>query len=238
MQYCQKNQIKFTEGKMLDINGNEISLNNGQMVIYNISFMNQESADKIKNEYPKNQLKVEIDVLTLPKGINNQETICIVGDSVNGHLECEIHNASLKTMLAHIFSLLQERWKITGMDAVLVLRDKNLEREFNYLAQQLDIECRLENKLPSIDAKYISTSKRNSIENMDPKTLVLRLLEELGIDISDIVKNGKVKQRYQRKIITSSFIDLRRMIFKTNHLPKADFILRSRISPLRSKDFT
>lgn len=186
MQYCQKNQMKFTEGKMLDINENEISLNNGQMVIYNISFLNQESAEKIKNEYPKNQLKVEIDVLTLPKGVNNLETICIVGDSVNGHLECEIQNASVKTMLAHIFSLLQERWKIVGMDAVLVLRDKNLEREFNYLAQQLGIECRLENKLSSIDAKYISTSKHSSIENMDQKTLVLRLLEELGIDPNNI----------------------------------------------------
>ena len=142
--------------------------------------------EEIKNEYQKNQSKVEIDVLTLPKGINSQETVCIVGDSVNGHLECEIQNASLKTMLAHIFSLLQERWKITGMDAVFVLRDKNLEREFNYLAQQLGIECRLENKLPSIDAKYISSNKHQSIDNMDPKTLVLRLLEELGIDPNNI----------------------------------------------------
>lgn len=187
MKYCQKNEIKFREGKMLNVDEkNEVSVNNGQMVIYNISFLNQQSAEEIKNMYQKNPSKVEIDVLTLPKGVNNLETICIVGDSVNGHLECEIYNASLKTMLVHIFSLLQERWKVLGMDTEFVLRDKNLERELSYIAELLGVECRLENKLPSIDAKYISTSKRDSIENMDPKTLILRLLEELGIDPNNI----------------------------------------------------
>lgn len=187
MKYCKNNQIKFSEGKMLDIDiENEIRINNGQMVIYNISFLDEQSADKIKNLYPKTQSKVEIDVLTLSKGVNGLETICIVGDSINGHLECEIYNASLKSMIAHIFSLLQERWKNIGMDAVFVLRDRNLEREFNYIAQLLGIECKLENKLPSIDAKYILPKKHDANENMDPKTLILRLLEELGIDPNNI----------------------------------------------------
>lgn len=186
MKYCQENQIKFKDGKMLNIDiHNEITVNNGQMVIYNISFLDQKNAEKIRNEYSINQSKVEIDVLTRPKGVNELETICVVGDSVNGHLDCEIYNASIKTMLVHIFSLLQERWKKIGMDAVLVVRDKNLGREFEYLAELLGIEYRLEDKLPSIDAKYI-TMDHASIENMDPKTIILRLLEELGIDPSNI----------------------------------------------------
>ena len=187
MKYCQKNQIKFTEGKMLNVDSNhEISVNAGQMVVYNISFLDPQMASNIKNEYPINQSKVEIDVLTLPKGINQLETICIVGDGVNGHLECEMFNTSLKTMLVHIFSLLLERWKVIGMDAILVLRDKNLYQEFNYIAELLGIECLLENKLPSIDAKYISVKKHESAENMDPKMMILRLLEELGIDPNNI----------------------------------------------------
>lgn len=187
IEYCQKNELKFVLGKMLVIDTNdEIQVCDGKMVIYNIAFLEEKEALNIKEKYSMHNTKVEVDVLTFPKGINDLETICIVGDNVNGYLECEIHCSSLKTMLVKIFMLLQKRWEMFGMDKTIVLRDLNLKKEFEKICEQFGIECQYENQLTGIDAKYILGDKHVDLENMDPKTILLRILEELGIDMNEL----------------------------------------------------
>lgn len=190
MEYCQKNGVKFSLGKMLRMNEEgEITIGDGKMMIYNINFLGDEIANSIQEKYMKNDLEVEIDVLTLPKGIDGLETICIVGDAMNGYLESEIYCCSLKTMLAQIFILLQRRWEIIGMDRTFVLRDQNLKQVFGHLAKQFGIECRLENRLDGIDTKYLSKTNPVELKGMDPKEMVIRILEELGIDLNQIQIN-------------------------------------------------
>jgi len=184
MEYAKLNNIKYKLGMMIEVN-QEINQVLGRMNIYNIEFLGEEICKELTNQYPLVDNIVEIDVCTFHKYEHELETKVIVGDK-DHLLESVIYNGSLKTMLVEILVLLQERWEQSGMDKIWVLRDNHLVNEFNKIAKYLGVEIILSDELEAIDEKYLLNSKSDESDDLDPTQMILKMMEELGLDTKNL----------------------------------------------------
>lgn len=185
IEYAKLNNVKYKVGYMIESNGSEINHVLGRMNIYNIEFLGEEICKELTNQYPLVDNIVEIDVMTFHKSTHELETKVIVGDKDN-LLESVIYNGSLKTMLVEILVLLQERWEHAGMDKIWVLRDNHLVNELNKISKYLGVEIILSDELEAIDEKYLSDSKSDENDVLDPTQMILKMMEELGLDTNNL----------------------------------------------------
>ncbi|MGN1344704.1 MAG: hypothetical protein ACI4U3_08995 [Traorella sp.] len=200
IQYCHENNIKYTSGKMISIDENSIVQTEGKMNIYNIQFLDDTALEELKTKYPLTNSSVEIDVLTLPIGEDQLETRVIVGDEEHGFQDSLIFNGSIKTLLVEILLLLEERWKKYGMDQQWILRDLQLCHELEKFTSYLGVEVLYQNHLPGLDQKYFLNNLEKEWENASPDEIILRILDELGIDINEIKKVEISKEDLEKKI--------------------------------------
>lgn len=188
IEYCSHHDLKFQYGKMLKIDDHDqISVIDGRLILTNVFFLSEELCHNLSAQYQKTDHICEVDVLSLINQNGEIETKCIVGDHHKFYEE-QIYNGSLKTMLSHLFHLLMQRWDEQGLDHKIVMRDANLYKEMKKICDSMQIECELQISLEEIDEAYLSSTAPNLFEDMDPKEVILRLLEELGISGEDLKK--------------------------------------------------
>ena len=185
IEYAKLNNIKYKLGYMMESKDNEIHHVIGRMNIYNIEFLGEEICKELTNQYPLVDDIVEIDVLTFHSDDHELETKVIVG-SKDDYLETVIFNGSLKTMLVEILVLLQQRWEKTGMDKTWILRDNHLVNEFKKISEYLGVEIQLQDHLDGIDKKYLANIKNIELDDLDPTQMVMKLMEELGLDTKNL----------------------------------------------------
>ena len=154
---------------------------------------------RLLNQYPLVENTVEIDVLTFHKQYQELETKVIVGDH-DQFLESVIYNGSLKTLLVEILVLLQERWEKSGMDKTWILRDNHLVNEFNKISKFLGVDIILKDKLDGIDKKYLVNYKMTEVDDLDPSQMVMKLMEELGLDTKNLHQVELSKEELIEKI--------------------------------------
>ena len=199
IEYAKLNNIKYKLGYMIESKDNEINQVIGRMNIYNIEFLGEELCKELTKQYPLVDDYVEIDVLTFHKYEHKLETKVIVGNK-NNYLESVVYNGSLKTLLVEILVLLQARWEKSGMDKTWILRDNHLVNEFKKISKYLGVEIVLQDQLDGIDEKYLINSKNMEVDDLDPSQMVIKLMEELGLDTKNLHQVELSKEELIEKI--------------------------------------
>lgn len=196
---CAKKQIKFKYGRMMHIDQqNVVKQIDGKLNITNIDLVNETSYDQLKKVFEKRENTIEVDVLSLFED-SEVVTLAIIGNKTEGFSTEKIYNASTKSMLATILGMLIERWSHSGIDSIILMRDTNLYKEVNKICETMDIECQLVDNLIEMDDAFIQDEHVNFNE-LNPKDIVLRLLEELGVDTIKLQEREIKKEDLLEKI--------------------------------------
>lgn len=198
MEFCAQNNMKYQQGKMMkmDLKG-QIEQVDGRMTVIDLQPFEDEMLSVICTQFPQNEESVEADVLSLIRENGEVETLAIVGNMKTGYAVNTLKNHSVKTMVVMLMEMFCERWQKNGRDKIVVMRDENLLKVFRQMGEKLNVCFEKRNKL-DLDDEFLP-EKRPSLEDMNPKDIILRLLEELGIDVDDFerieIKDEDLKKK-------------------------------------------
>lgn len=200
--HCAKENIKFQYGKMIEINDqDEVREMDGKLNIYHFELLSSHFIQQLKDQFDKNDQTIQADVLSLLDDDGQVKTLAIVGNKDSGFDTEVLSNVSLKTMSYILVNMLIERWERVGKDSCIEMRDGSLWNVLEKIMKEFDVSCELVDRLDEIDDAFLPKKEEIDPLSLDPKEMILRLLEELGVDIKDLdhieIKKSDLKDLIQ-----------------------------------------